>query len=66
MSHLIYLESTCDKCGAQAREKYAGAQDAPLPRGWTNLKLGIAATRHLCERCNRELREWLGFGSEVP
>lgn len=67
MSHLIYLESTCDKCGAQARERYVPSNtDAPLPHGWTGLKLGIAQTRHLCGTCKREIREWLGLGPEAP
>jgi hypothetical protein len=59
MSHLIYLESTCDKCAAQTRDRYT-PQEAPLPRGWVSLRLGAAPSRHLCEQCHVSLLSWLG------
>lgn len=77
MSCKIYLESICDKCGTQTRDAHSvagtmynqnsfGPQDPPLPHGWCGVRIGAAATRHLCKQCTAQLREWLGMGPEAP
>ena len=68
MSHKVFAESECDRCGEIERGQYTQTQDGlvVLPRGWTVVRLGSAATRHLCARCTPQLREWLRMGPEVP
>lgn len=79
MSIAIYMESTCDKCGAQTRQAHQVREswpqmnnmgpppEPPLPHGWNSVRFGPAMARQLCGKCGRELREWLGLGeNEAP
>jgi hypothetical protein len=66
MSCKVYQESRCDKCGATSRDQVVGQQHtaAPLPHGWTTVRLGVLSSRHLCGTCETELRKWLGCEPE--
>lgn len=70
MSTKVCLESICDRCATQTRDQYMfphpQSGDVPLPAGWTGVRLGLGATRHLCPACTSALREWLKLGPEVP